>query len=205
MQYFKSFDDQKISYKTHYKPNNPQDSIIIIHGLGGDIAFLDSFVEELIKKNDKQQIISLIMRGHSFSSKIFPHDEEYLEVVHAKDLNNLINHLKIKKPIIIGHSFGGIVIQSYLNQKLRPKPQKVFFISSTTQIIGINILRKIFYKILTKIPNKKNQFKTKDKLFYNQFKNNWDIDIRRFFYDTSVIGSLFSLDYSLSFYQRVEK
>lgn len=191
MQYFKSFDGENIAYKTHHKPNNPKDSIIIVHGFGGDVAFLEDLIEELKKKNEKKQIISLILRGHSFSSKKFPHDEECLEVVHAKDLHSLINHLEINHPIIIGHSLGGIVIQSYLNQKLLPKPKKVFFICSTTQMMGINILRKNFYKILTKIPNRNNHFKTRNKLFYDQFKNSWDIDFRRFLHDTSVIGSPF--------------
>lgn len=191
MQYFKSFDGEKIAYKVHYQPDNPRDSIIIVHGFGGDVAFLEDLTRELKKKNNKKQIVSLVLRGHSFSSKIFPHNEEYLEVVHAKDLHFLINHLKTNYPILIGHSLGGIVIQSYLNQKLLPKPKKVFFICSTTQMMGINILRKNFYKILSHIPNGNNHFKTKNKLFYDQFKNGWDIDFRRFLHDTNVIGSLF--------------
>ncbi|MDH5533164.1 MAG: alpha/beta hydrolase [Candidatus Pacebacteria bacterium] len=191
MQYFKSFDGEKIAYKVHHQPNNPTDSIIIVHGFGGDVAFLDDLVDELIKENGKKQIISLILRGHSFSSKTFPQDEEYLEEVHAKDLQMLINHLKTYHPILIGHSLGGIIIQSYLNQNLLPNPRKAFFICSTTQMMGINILRKNFYKILTNTPNGNDHFKTKNKPFYNQFKNGWDIDFRRFLHDTTVIGSLF--------------
>ena len=191
MYYFKSFDDEKIAYKVHQQPNNPIDSIIIVHGFGGDLAFLEDLVEVLKKKNEKKEIISLVLRGHSFSSKTFPQNENYLEVVHAKDLHELIKHLKINNPIIIGHSLGGILIQSYINQDLLPKPKKVFFVCSTTQMVGINILRKVFYKILTKTPNNNINFKTKDRLFYNQFKKGWDINIKRYLHDTTVIGNIF--------------
>jgi len=190
MQYFKSFDGEKIAYKINHQPSNSKNSIVIVHGLGGDIALLENFIQELIEEKDDLEIISLALRGHSFSSKIFPKSDHYLEEVHAKDLRELLIYLNLKSPILIGHSLGGIIIQSYLNQDLLPKAKKIFFICASTQTLGIDIFRKFSYKILTKTPNHK-EFHTKSKSFYDKFKNTWDIDFKRFIYDTSVIGGLF--------------
>jgi pimeloyl-ACP methyl ester carboxylesterase len=186
---FKSFDDQIISYSIHSNPKKIQNSIIIVHGFGGDVLIIQDFINYLIEL-ENTQVISYELRGHANSSKHFSNNFSFIEEMHTLDLQALINHLNIVDPILIGHSLGGIIIQEYLNMGLRPTPKQIFLICSTTEISGISIFRKFLYKLISQLPESKNVFKTGSPQFYRRFKTSWDINLFRYIHDTTVVGGI---------------
>lgn len=187
MNYFQSFDGEKIAYFIHQNPPEAKKTIILIHGFGGDTHLIKNFVNALCE-NDDHKIISYMLRGHANSSRNFPNNFAYIEETHSHDLQALLQHLKVENPIFIGHSLGGIILQSYINQKLKPQPQQTIFICTTTKMFGLDYFRKYLYQLITLFPNSETNFKKQNQEFYEKFKNSWDLDITRFYYDTQVVG-----------------
>lgn len=187
MNYFKSFDGERIEYFIHQNSSDTKKAIIFIHGFGGDINLIQSFIESLCQKTN-HQVISYSLRGHANSSNKFSDNFDYIEQIHSHDLQALLQHLKVKKPILIGHSLGGIILQSYINQQLKPQASNSIFICTTTKMFGINYFRKKFFKFITYLPENDTDFKKQSQDFYDQFKDSWDFDMIRFKYDTTVVG-----------------
>lgn len=82
-------------------------NIVLLHGWGQNIEMMDP----IGKKLEKRAIITVIdLPGHGKSEE--PKEEltiyDYCDIVHE-----LLNKLKIKKPILIGHSFGGRIAIIY--------------------------------------------------------------------------------------------
>jgi len=190
MNYLKSFDGEKIAYQFLSNPPNYQDTIVLVHGFGGDPNFLIPFVEELIKLIPKKRIISYNLRGHGYSTMRFPKNAQSFEQTHTKDLQFLLRHLKIKNPILVGHSLGGIAVQEYLVEKLEPHPKKTIFVCTTTHLSGLPQIKKVFFELLKKLPISTTHPKEKSVNFHRQFKNNLDIDLKRFAHDTRISGGL---------------
>jgi pimeloyl-ACP methyl ester carboxylesterase len=186
---FQSFDGKSLNYQIHSQPKNIKNSIVVIHGFGGDIGLLDEFIHNLTNL-ETTQIISYELRGHINSSHHFSKKFSTFEKIHTLDLQSLLQHLNVESPIMIGHSLGGIIIQEYINKNLKPTPKQLFFICTTTQILGSNYFRKFLYKILCQFPETKKPFSKPQKpsSFYKKFKTSWDIDLFRFSHDTRVVG-----------------
>jgi pimeloyl-ACP methyl ester carboxylesterase len=190
MNYLKSFDSEKIAYQFLNNPTNYQNTIVLVHGFGGDPNFLIPFVEKLAELTPQKRIISYNLRGHGYSTMKFPKEAQSFEETHAKDLQSLLEHLKIKNPILVGHSLGGIAVQEYLTKEFKPNPKKTIFISATTQTLGLSQIKKIFFEILKKLPISTTHPKEKSVDFHRQFSNNLDIDLKRFIHDTQISGGL---------------
>lgn len=76
--------------------------IVMIHGLFGSLSNLRTLATSLAQYCD---IIQIDLRNHGRS----PHDPVMDYHVMAQDILNLLNHLSIKKCIVLGHSIGGKV------------------------------------------------------------------------------------------------
>ena len=85
---------------------NHEKKILILHGLFGSLDNWLSIAKEL-SKYIQVHIIDLRNHGKSF------HEKNHSYELMSFDLYNYINHFKIKKPIILGHSMGGKVAMSY--------------------------------------------------------------------------------------------
>ena len=85
---------------------NHDKKILILHGLFGSLDNWISIAKEL-SKYIQVHIIDLRNHGKSF------HEKNHSYELMSFDLYNYINHYKIKKPIILGHSMGGKVAMSY--------------------------------------------------------------------------------------------
>lgn len=108
------YDSIKINYKDYGKKDGSV--IVYLHGWGQNIEMMDPIGKRL----EKVATITIIdLPGHGNSAE--PKDEitiyDYCEVV-----KELLDKLKIKKPILIGHSFGGrisiIYASKYETEKL---------------------------------------------------------------------------------------
>lgn len=81
--------------------------IILLHGLASTSRIWD-FVAPIL--SDKFRVIALDLRGHGLSSKpSIGYDFKSI----LEDVNNFIIKVNFKNPIIVGHSWGGMVALSY--------------------------------------------------------------------------------------------
>lgn len=96
---FTTSDHVRISYT--YTPG--KQTIIYIHGWLQNKTIWQPF----IKHFDKYGHLALDLRGHGESEE--PRDEEYELSRHTQDVQELIQELDIKNPILIGHSMGAMI------------------------------------------------------------------------------------------------
>ena len=127
-------DDLKIVYEeTGKKDGNP---VIILHGWGCNHTTVQSIGSCL---DDKMRVIALDLPGHGKS-------EEPKEVWNTYDfaafLGKFLNHLNIKDPSLIGHSFGG---RTSIYYAANNKVNKIVLVDSA----GIKPKRslKYYYKV----------------------------------------------------------
>ena len=81
-------------------------TLLFIHGFTGSI---DEWAFQIQEFQENHKIYCINMRGHGESELGKDVSFEIL----TEDLNNFIETLKIKDPIIIGHSMGGIISLNY--------------------------------------------------------------------------------------------
>lgn len=191
MLFLKSFDSENIGYQVIYQPQNSTENLVIVPGFGGDINFLSHFLESLKRLNPQACIYFFNPRGHSYSSKNFPEGEIIVDDVHAQDFSAFIKHLNLKSYIVIGHSYGGVIFQNYLNLSNSLKPKKFFLVCSAPKISGFPNLKKIFYKLLSKLPDSKKPFSYQAPQFYQKLAQSQDINLERWVHDTHVTGGTF--------------
>jgi alpha-beta hydrolase superfamily lysophospholipase len=85
--------------------------LIFIHGAAGGAWYFDNFLEYFSKKGYDSYAISL--RGHGLSEGR-EHIDSYGLDDYVEDVKSLVKKLE-SKPILIGHSMGGAVVQKYMN------------------------------------------------------------------------------------------
>ena len=100
---FKKIKNIKINYKQY----GNGDDVILLHGWGQNIQMMDPLGKNL-EGNHRITIIDLPGFGLSSEPESVIGVPDYADVVHE-----LLKELKIKNPIIIGHSFGGRVAICY--------------------------------------------------------------------------------------------
>lgn len=86
----------------NYKQSGSGEDVIVIHGLFGSLENLNVIAKSLAE-NYRVTNIDLRNHGQSF------HDAQMDYQVMARDVIHLMEHLKINKAHIIGHSMGGKV------------------------------------------------------------------------------------------------
>jgi esterase len=92
----------KMSVQLNYKLEGAGHTIVLIHGLFGNLDNLGLLARDL--KAD-YQVLSIDLRNHGQSF----HCETHNYQVMAQDVALLLNELKIKNVTVIGHSMGGKV------------------------------------------------------------------------------------------------
>ena len=107
--YFASFDGTRLFYR-HVEINAKKPTLVFIHGLGANWTLWKD--EILFFERLGYNTATYDLRGHGLSD--IPHKEEaYSFTNFGKDCNALLTHLKLKKFILIGHSFGGCIALNY--------------------------------------------------------------------------------------------
>ena len=96
--------------KINYKQFGEGKDIVLLHGWGQNIQMMEPLGNNL-KDHHRITIIDLPGFGLSDEPSEAYSVSDYVDVVH-----DLINELKIKKPILMGHSFGGRISIVYASK-----------------------------------------------------------------------------------------
>ena len=88
------------------KPDQP--ALIMLHGIGRDAHSFDHIAPRF---TEDYRVIALDLRGHGDSA--WHPDGAYLVEDLVKDLEGLIDQLKLRRVVLLGNSTGGRVVQQY--------------------------------------------------------------------------------------------
>jgi len=190
----KSFDNIGINYSI----NRISDFFLIfLHGAGGDLNAWKKEREFFHKA--KYSTIAIDLRGHGLSGRPASLEKYRLEYF-AQDIYGVIKKEKIKKFILVGHCFGGIV--TIMFHKLFPKLSKSYVLVGTTYK-GPKLLKAIkpisFFKYIADYVNKNGGITKKysSHVNFDKFKGSGDWDFQRIYSDivnTSVKSWLFTYE-----------
>ena len=135
---FATIDNLKIFYEISGQGN----PIILLHGWGGNH---NSFfpITEVLRENFQVITLDLPGFGESEASKLIWGIKEY-----AKFLSEFISKIKIKDPVLIGHSFGGTIAAAFANKK-DLKPKKLVLVDAKL-VKPNNNFKKVLFQITAK-------------------------------------------------------
>ncbi len=140
------YDNIKIHY--FYKNNQAKKTIVYLHGWGQNIEMMEPIAKPFC---EDQNVLILDLPGFGLSEepKSVWSLEDYATMIHA-----LIEKLKCKEIVLIGHSFGGKIAIIYASLY---KISKLVLIASPYKISGKKVSLKVkILKRLAKIPILKN-------------------------------------------------
>ena len=128
---------------TRYGDQTKQ-SVVLLHGWGQNIEMMQPVGNPLSNSHD---VVIVDLPGHGAS-------EEPSEVLTVYDfveiVKELLEQLKIKKPILIGHSFGGKISLLYASKY--PTEKLILFASPYKKEINKMSLKTKILKQLKKVP-----------------------------------------------------
>jgi len=101
-------------------------AVILLHGFLENSTMWDSIVPILSKKN---RVITIDLLGHGNTDNL-----SYVHTMHdqAKMVKAVLNHLKLRKYILIGHSLGGYIALAFA--ELFPENIKKFCLLNSTAL-----------------------------------------------------------------------
>ena len=134
------YKDIKINYKEYGKKG--EDAIVFLHGWGQNIQMMEPIANPFTKTHHLL-IIDLPGFGESEEPKTVWELDEYVEMIHE-----LLTELKIKKPNIIGHSFGGKLALMY---GMKYDPKRLVLLASPYKVKIKELTTK--QKLLRKLKN----------------------------------------------------
>lgn len=121
--------------KINYSKEGDGEAIILLHGWGQNLHTFDSLVDVL---KGKYSVYTLDLPGFGYSDE----PETTWSISDYSDmLYNFCHQLKIRKPIILGHSFGGRIAIKYASTY--KNISKLILVDSA----GVNVNRGIKYYI----------------------------------------------------------
>jgi len=105
------FEERGLYYRANeYLPN--RQTLLFVHGLSGSSSVWLPYERAF---EDSYNIISLDLRGHGRSRKLFFYDAYTPDLI-AEDITALLKHLSIEHCIVVGHSFGTLLALSAIKQ-----------------------------------------------------------------------------------------
>ncbi|MEN3323389.1 alpha/beta hydrolase [Mariniflexile soesokkakense] len=103
----------KLPYKginVFYTDQGEGNPVVLLHGFLENATMWNAFIPELRKKN---RVICIDLLGHGKTECLgYLHTMELM----AETVEAVLNHLKINKPTLIGHSMGGYVALAFAEQ-----------------------------------------------------------------------------------------
>jgi len=91
----------------YYTDNGQGSTVVLLHGFLENASMWHTFLPELIRKN---RVISIDLLGHGQTECLgYVHTMETM----AEAVKTVLQHLKIRRPILVGHSMGGYVALAF--------------------------------------------------------------------------------------------
>lgn len=132
----------KVNYE--YFDNNSKESLVFLHGWGQNIQMMMGLAKPFTKKYNVL-IIDLPGFGQSDEPESVWSIYDYADMV-----EEMLKNLKINKPILVGHSFGGKISLCYA---IKYNPKKIVLLASPfRKKIKKPTLKMKIYKSVKKIP-----------------------------------------------------
>lgn len=161
-------------YKTYYrylKVNNNKKALIILHGGPGSTHNSYELIDS-ISYISNTNIIMYDQLGCGNSSKANT-KEEYNPLVWANQLNSLINYFNLDEVILLGHSWGGMLLMICMCDKLIDTSKVIGCVISSS-LSSSKLWEKETHRLLNYLPvdiksilikaEKENNFSTKEYL-----------------------------------------
>lgn len=109
---------------------------VFLHGILGSRKNWGTFARRLAKEFPAWQFLLVDLRCHgdsTLTTKMSPHTVSAT----ALDVLKLVRHLKITPRVLVGHSFGGKVVLSMVEQAAKPlaRPVRVWVLDATPGIV----------------------------------------------------------------------
>ena len=198
-----SFDGTKIFYRISKGAGLP---VLLIHGLSGSSSAFNYIFDYLSNRN--MYVIAMDLRGHGMSGE--EKAGRYLIRSYSEDVNEILKNEGIDRVNLVGHCFGGIVVQDFIRD-YHDKVNKIILISTVVNTkdklnFKINrLLLPILYFITSLNPAKSFRVKRYEHNDYNKYKkdNDWYLPrLLRDWYITSfpvvlkTLKNLLKIDYS---------
>lgn len=122
-------------------PDQPQHTLVFIHGFGGKAIQWNYQLQEFALKN---RVIALDTRGHGLSEK--PNSKYTMDEL-TSDIETALDSLEVdQKIVLIGHSFGGAIASEYASRF--PERVERLVLIATTGEFRLNPI----YRFLLKMP-----------------------------------------------------
>lgn len=110
----------------HFTSQGKGHAVVLLHGFLENLTIWDDFGKEL-SKNHRVVCIDLLGHGQSDNLGYVHAMEDQAEVVKA-----VLNHLKLRKVVLVGHSMGGYICLTFA--KLYPKNVKGLCLLNSTSM-----------------------------------------------------------------------
>lgn len=134
--------DTNVNYE--YYDNNSKIDLVYLHGWGQNIQMMMPIAKPFIKEHNVL-IIDLPGFGNSDEPNEILSIYDYADIVHE-----IVRKVKMKNPIIIGHSFGGKITIAY---SIKYETSKIVLLASPyKQNIKKPTFKMRVYKFVKKIP-----------------------------------------------------
>ena len=125
----KSFDNTVINYEINKVPDSKTAcgmTLVLLHGAGGDLSVWKKYSKSFLKMGIST--IAFDMRGHGKSGRPGKISDYKLESF-AKDIKIVIEKEKIKRSVLAGHCFGGMVAITF--EGMYPKMAEALILINT--------------------------------------------------------------------------
>jgi len=179
----------KKNIEIYYRKNDilpGRQTLIFVHGLSGSSSAWREYENQF---KEKFNIISFDLRGHGKSIKLRGRENYEIENF-AEDINNLLEHLSVKKFILVSHSFGTLVALEFL-AKYQEKVASAIFLSPNFSI-GKTKSEKVIKPLINILSWMAALFPSWRKkgrhIDYSKYQNTGDWNLRRMIADISNTG-----------------
>ncbi len=183
-----SFDSESIYTEYRANSTHPRALLVVVHGLGGDSNASFQLIERLLKEIPNLACLAYDQRGHGFSSRRWSKESKNIEDDLIKDLRVILKKFKSIPIILLGESFGGVIVQEYVLGQLRPRVKKSILLCSHPYFLPKAHGRSFFYlllKLISILPKKKTK-KTIEQ--HAKFRGCSDLDFGRISTDAWHVG-----------------
>lgn len=178
------FKEKGIYYRKNEFDNNKK-TLVFVHGVSGSSS---AWLPYEKKFQDRYNVLSFDLRGHGKSEKPLGYQSYKIELL-ADDIFSLLQKLNISKCIIISHSFGSVIVLSFLS-KYQNLVEKVVLLSpqyDVSRMLAAKIAKPFIFGFSKLLPNTKSNKPTKH-IDYSKYLNSGDWNIPRTIADVTNTG-----------------